>query len=104
LLSLFVAIIAITQTHAEAANVAPLRLVQIIPLPGAKGKFDHLAIDLGGSYLYRRQNQQHAPQVVRPKKGRRVRSASGFHEPQGVLYLRDAKRASTPTFIIFNSV
>ncbi len=36
----------------EAAEASALRLVQTIPLPGVKGRFDHFAIDLKGQRLF----------------------------------------------------
>src|SRR5438477_532104 len=49
-LSLISASAAINVGH--GADVAPLSLQQSIPLPGVKGKFDHVAIDLVGQRLF----------------------------------------------------
>jgi DNA-binding beta-propeller fold protein YncE len=57
-----------------------------------KGKFDHLAVDLPGHRMFIAAKINNTLEVVDLKNGRRVRSVSGFHEPQGVLYLRDAKQ------------
>src|SRR5437870_13813290 len=83
-----------TNIYAEtgASEAAPLQLVQTIPLPGVKGKFDHLAIDLAGHRVFIAAKINNTLEVVDLKIGRRVRSVSGFHEPQGVLYLRDARQ------------
>ena len=35
-----------------AAESAPLKLTQTIPLPGVKGRFDHFAIDSKGNRLF----------------------------------------------------
>ena len=49
-LSLISASAAINAGH--GADVAPLILQQSIPLPGVKGKFDHVAIDLVGQRVF----------------------------------------------------
>lgn len=47
LVSLLAASAAISATQdADVATLSPLILEQTIPLPGVKGKFDHLAIDV----------------------------------------------------------
>jgi DNA-binding beta-propeller fold protein YncE len=92
LASVVIAAVTNIQTQTDAADVAPLQLVQTIPLPGVKGKFDHLAIDLAGHRIFIAAKINNTLEVVDLKSGRRVRSISGFHEPQGVLYLRDAKQ------------
>ncbi|MBI3875660.1 MAG: hypothetical protein HY300_06805 [Verrucomicrobia bacterium] len=84
-------LIAVGAPRLDAAEAAPLTLVQTIPLPGVQGKFDHLAIDLAGQRLFVAAKINNTLEIVDLKKGRRAQSLTGFHEPQGVLYPRDAK-------------
>ena len=49
-LSLLSVSVAINGSH--RADAAPLILKQSIPLPGVKGKFDHVAIDLVGQRVF----------------------------------------------------
>jgi len=74
------------------ADVAPLILQQSIPLPGVKGKFDHVAIDLVGQRVFMAAKANDTLEVIDLKNGSRLRSVTGFHEPQGVLYLPDTKQ------------
>jgi DNA-binding beta-propeller fold protein YncE len=80
-----------TNIYAEtgASETAPLQLVQTIPLPGVKGKFDHLAVDLAGDRMFVAAKINNTLEVVDLQNTRRLRSVSGFAEPQGVLYLPD---------------
>jgi len=89
-LSLIGASAAINASH--GADVAPLSLQQSIPLPGVKGKFDHVAIDLVGQRLFIAAKANDTLEVVDLKNGSRLQSVTGFHEPQGVLYLSDTKQ------------
>jgi DNA-binding beta-propeller fold protein YncE len=89
-LSLISASAAINAGH--GADVAPLILQQSIPLPGVKGKFDHVAIDLAGQRVFMAAKANDTLEVVDLKNGSRLRSVAGFHEPQGVLYLPDTKQ------------
>ncbi len=88
--SLLGASVAINGSH--EADVAPVILQQSIPLPGVKGKFDHVAIDLVGQRVFIAAKVNDTLEVVDLKNGSRLRSVTGFHEPQGVLYLRDTKQ------------
>jgi len=76
----------------SGADVAPLILQQSIPLPGVKGKFDHVAIDLVGQRVFMAAKANDTLEVIDLKNGSRLRSVTGFHEPQGVLYLPDTKQ------------
>ena len=89
-LSLIGASAVINASH--GTDVAPLILQQSIPLPGVKGKFDHLAVDLAGHRIFVAAKINNTLEVVDFQNGRRVRSVSGFREPQGVLYLPDTRQ------------
>src|SRR5437870_12905106 len=89
-LSLLGASVAINGSH--EADVAPVILQQSIPLPGVKGKFEHVAIDLVGQRVFIAAKITDTLEVVDLKDGRRLPRVTGFHEPQGVLYLQNTKQ------------
>ena len=92
-LAIFLSLIgASAAINANRADVAPLILEQSIPLPGVKGKFDHVAIDLVGQRVFMAAKANDTLEVVDLKNGSRLRSVTGFHEPQGVLYLPATKQ------------
>ncbi|HWW02514.1 MAG TPA: hypothetical protein VNZ64_22645 [Candidatus Acidoferrum sp.] len=71
----------------HAAERAPLKLTQTIPLPGVKGRFDHFAIDTAGKRLFVAALGNNTLEVIGLAAGRRIRSLSGMSKPTGVLYL-----------------
>ena len=93
-LAIFLSLISVSAAInvGHGADVAPLSLQQSIPLPGVKGKFDHVAIDLVGQRLFIAAKANDTLEVVDLKNGSRLQSVTGFHEPQGVLYLSDTKQ------------
>ena len=71
----------------QSARTEPLRLLQRIPLPKVEGRIDHMAVDVSGQRLFVTALGNNSLEVVDLKKGARVQSVPGFHEPQGVGYL-----------------
>ncbi len=67
----------------------PLSLLQTIPLPGVKGRFDHFAIDAGGQRLFVAALGNNTFEVIDLAAGKRLQSLSGMSKPTGVLYLPD---------------
>src|SRR5438128_465796 len=84
-------LVSTTNIYAETgtSTTAPLQLVQTIPLPGVKGKFDHLVIDVAEHRVFVAAKINNTVEVVDLHSARRIRSLSGFAEPQGILYLPD---------------
>lgn len=84
-------LVSTTNTYAKTgtSTTAPLQLVQTIPLPGVKGKFDHLAIDVAEHRMFVAAKINNTVEVVDLQSARRIRSLNGFAEPQGILYLPD---------------
>ncbi len=68
-------------------EAAPLRLAQSIPLPSVEGRLDHLAVDLKGQRLFVAALGNNSVEVVDLRSGTRVRSLTGFHEPQGLAFI-----------------
>src|SRR5438552_10004129 len=68
-----------------------LSLVQTIDLPNVEGRIDHLAIDTAAQRLFVAALGNDTVEVVDVKDGRRVKTLPGFHEPQGIAVVPDAK-------------
>ena len=65
----------------------PLRLVQTIPLPGVKGRLDHMDVDIQGQRLFVAGLENGTFEVVDLKSGKWMRSIPGFKKPQGALFV-----------------
>ncbi len=72
-----------------AQEPAALKLTKTIPLPGVKGRIDHLAIDAKGHCLFVAALENNTLEVVDLAAGKRLKSIAGLHKPQGVLYLSE---------------
>src|SRR4051794_669592 len=79
----------IGSTAAHGVAPAPLRSVQVIPLPGVEKRIDHLAVDPTGQRLFVAALGNGTLEVIDLKLGKRIRSVAGLKEPQGVAYLPD---------------
>jgi DNA-binding beta-propeller fold protein YncE len=66
-----------------------LNLVQTIPLPGVKGRFDHFSVDAKGNRLFVAALGNNTVEVIDLAAGQRILGASGMSKPQGVLFLAD---------------
>jgi hypothetical protein len=78
--------------QARSQEAAPLRLVQTIPLPGVRGRMDHLGVDLKGKRLFAAALENNTLEVIDLKAGKRVFSIPGQSKPQGVFYSSDFKK------------
>src|SRR5437660_11878428 len=70
-----------------AAESAPLKLTQTIPLPGIKGRFDHFAIDAKGNRLFVAALGNNTLEVIDLAAAKRIKSVPGMSKPTGVLFL-----------------
>jgi DNA-binding beta-propeller fold protein YncE len=78
-----------TQSKATAsapAASAPLALKTTIPLPDAKGRMDHLGVDLKGNRLFLAEIGNGGVEVIDLAGGKRLHMLTGFGEPQGVYF------------------
>jgi YVTN family beta-propeller protein len=66
-----------------------LKLVQTIPLPGVKGRFDHFSIDAKGNRLFVAALGNNTVEVIDLTAGKRSRSITGMSKPQGVLFIAE---------------
>ena len=69
-----------------------LEPVGAIPMPGVKGRIDHLSIDLKRHRLFVAALGNNTVEVLDVEGNRHEMSLPGFGEPQGVLYLPDPDR------------
>jgi DNA-binding beta-propeller fold protein YncE len=69
----------------------PLTLVRSIDLPRVEGRIDHLAFDAANQRLYVAALGNNTVEVLDVKAGAHVKSVPGFHEPQGIAIVADAK-------------
>ena len=70
----------------------PLRLVETIPLPGVKGRLDHLDVDVKGKRLFVAGLENGSLEVVDLQTGKRTQSIPGFKKPQGIFYVAELKK------------
>src|SRR5262245_21464092 len=74
----------------HAAEIEQLRLIQTIPLPGVKGRFDHFAVDAKGGRLFVAALGNNTLEVIDLATSQRTHSISGLSKPTGVLFLSTA--------------
>jgi hypothetical protein len=88
LLSLcFVVIVAGFAIPASAQEKQALRLVQTIPLPGVKGRLDHMGIDLEKKRLFVAAAANNTLEVVDLNDGKVTDTLTGFTDTQDALFL-----------------
>src|SRR5437763_3807563 len=73
----------------QAAEPLTMKLTETIPLPGVKGRFDHFAIDAKGHRLFVAALGNNTVEVVDIAAAKHLKSITGLHKPQGVLYLAE---------------
>lgn len=69
------------------AQGPPLTLVETIPMPGVRGRIDHLSIDVKGRRLFVSALRNDTVEVIDLASGKDMHSIGGMHEPQGVFYV-----------------
>ncbi len=89
LVRLALILIAFASPAAHAAGDAPLELVGTIPLPGVKGRIDHLAADVKGRRLFVAALGNDTLEVLDTGSMRHLASLRGFGEPQGIAFLAE---------------
>ncbi|MDC8453411.1 MAG: YncE family protein [Candidatus Nitrosotalea sp.] len=80
-----------TQNNASLHNKS-LDLVQSISLPNVSGRIDHMDIDIAGQRLFVSELGNNSVDIIDLKTGKRVNSISGLHEPQGIIYIPNARK------------
>lgn len=79
-------------TFAHSQGAQPLQLQQTVPLPGVKGRIDHLSTDVKGKRLFVAALGNATVEVVDLIAGNRTQAISGLDEPQGLLNLPSVNR------------
>jgi DNA-binding beta-propeller fold protein YncE len=75
-----------------ALHAAPGQLAQTIPLPGLRGRIDHMAVDTAGKRLFAAAVGNNTLEIVDLKRGRIIHSIRNLSEPQGVAYAPKSNR------------
>ena len=78
------------QSAPLAAQV--LRQIKTISLPGVQCRIDHMALDANGQRLFLVALGNNTVEVIDLRAGRRIRSLTGFSEPQGVGFVASPPR------------
>lgn len=73
-------------TSPAATAQSPAHLEQTIPMPGVKGRIDHLAFDPDHQRLFVAALGNDTVEVLDLAAGKVIHTLSGLAEPQGVLY------------------
>src|SRR5258708_10306762 len=78
---------AIAAAQAPARELAPLQLIQKIPVPGVAGRIDHFTAFPKRRLLIFAALGNNSMEVVNTFQAKVVQSVKGLDEPQGVLYI-----------------
>ncbi len=73
----------------QAQDNVPIHLIQTIPLKNVRGRIDHLTFDSSKQRLFVTVLGNNTLEIVDLQTGKQTRTLTGFHEPQGVLFLSD---------------
>jgi len=76
----------------QPASAPPLKLVQIIPLPGVQGRIDHLTVDVARRRVILSGLGNDTVEAVDVFAGRRIHTIEGLNRPQGVVYAPELDR------------
>jgi len=74
-------------SEGSAQEKQALRLVQTIPLPGVKGRLDHMGVDLEKNRLFVAAVANNSLEVVDLTGGKVIKSLAGFKDTQDALFL-----------------
>lgn len=77
---------------AHAQRAAPLRLMDVIPLPDVHGRIDHFDVDLTHQRLLMSALGNDTLEIFSLGTNRRAHTIYGLHEPQGVTYVPTSNR------------
>jgi DNA-binding beta-propeller fold protein YncE len=93
----------------DAAESSALKLVQTIPLPGVKGRFDHFAVDAKKGRVFAAALGNNTLEVFDVNGSERLKSVGGLNKPAGVVFLPEPNQigvanARDGTFKLFDAV
>src|SRR5258708_7939003 len=72
---------------ASAQEKQALKLAQTIPLPGVRGRLDHMGVDLEKKRLFVAASDNNTLEVVDLTAGKVTKSLTGFHDTQDAVFL-----------------
>jgi len=88
LLILIILIVLLTScNHLKGYGQNMLKLEKEIPMPGVKGRIDHMDINLNDQVAYAAALGNNTVEVIDLKSGKILHSITGLSEPQGVGYI-----------------
>src|SRR5574337_2009018 len=70
----------------------PLKLAGNIPMPGVRGRIDHLSVDVKGRRLFVSALGNDTVEGLDLASGKDIHSITGVQEPQGVFYAPESNR------------
>lgn len=73
-------------------TIAPLKLVQSVPLPQFSGDLDHFAVDLKGQRLFLAGEDHGTVEVFSLHDGSRIKSIDGFEAPHSLFIMPEQNR------------
>ena len=82
-----IAVLAALAVQSYAQEKQALRLIQTIPLPGVKGRLDHMGVDLEKKRLFVATVDNNTLEVVDLTAGKVIKSLTGFKDTQDALFL-----------------
>jgi DNA-binding beta-propeller fold protein YncE len=71
----------------SAESGGALKLVNTIPLPGVKGRFDHFAFNTNTHHLFVAALGNDTLEILDIAAGKRLHTIRGLHQPTGVAFL-----------------
>jgi hypothetical protein len=74
------------QARAAATGPAPLVLKTTLPLPDAKGRLDHLGVDVKGRRLFLAEIGNGGVEAIDLASGKSLHMLTGFGKPQGIYF------------------
>ena len=83
----WIVIVAGFSAPVSAQENPALRIVQTIPLPGVKGRLDHLGVDLEKKRLFVAATGNNTLEVIDLTGGKVLKSLPGFKDTQDALFL-----------------
>jgi len=73
--------------NSQGQEAHSFKLVQTIPMPGVKGRIDHMDVDVKGQRLFVAGLENGSLEVVDLRAGKWLKSIPGFQNPQGIAYV-----------------
>ena len=89
LIAKWISCVLLAVASVAAQQLAPLKLIQTIPLPGVAGKFDHYSFDAKRNRLYLAASGNKTVEVVDLAGAKPLQSIPGFQKAQGIKYVAE---------------